>query len=86
MRHVERFLFVAAWLMIPCFVMAQTMRGVEESSSRKTEHGTASLQAAQAAMDDDLLEITIPQPERFYASHKYALVVFPCGQKPARRL
>jgi amidase len=73
MRHMKRFLFVAAWLMFPCFVMAQTMRGVEESSSRKTEHGRASLQAAQAAMDDDLLEITIPRLENFYASHKYTV-------------
>ncbi|HSZ02947.1 MAG TPA: hypothetical protein VK788_25860, partial [Terriglobales bacterium] len=68
---MERLLFVAACLMFPCLVMAQTTKGVEESSSRKTEHGRASLQAQQAAMDDDLLEVTIPQLEKFYASHKY---------------
>ena len=73
MRHMERLLFVAAWLMFPCLVMAQTMKGVEESSSRKTEHGRASLQAAQAAMDDDLLEVTIPRLEKLYASHKYTV-------------
>ncbi len=73
MRHMGRFLFVAAWLMFPCLVMAQTMKGVEESSSRKTAHRRASLQAAQSAMDDDLLEVTIPQLEKFYTSHKYTV-------------
>src|ERR1700677_500387 len=73
MPHTERIFFVAAWLMIPCFVMAQTMRGVKESSSQKTERSRASLQAAQAAMDDDLMEITIPQLEKFYVDHKYTV-------------
>ena len=73
MPHTERIFFVAAWLMIPCFVMAQTMRGVKESSSQKTERSRASLQAAQAAMNDDLMEITIPQLEKFYVDHKYTV-------------
>src|ERR1700723_2067702 len=73
MPHTERIFFVAAWLMIPCFVMAQTMRGVKESSSQKTERSRASLQAAQAAMDDDLMEITIPQLAKFYVDHKYTV-------------
>ena len=73
MRQMERFLFVAAWLMFPSLVMAQTMKGVEVPPSRKTEHGRASLQAAEAAMDDDLLEVTIAQLEKFYASHKYTV-------------
>src|ERR1700723_4726431 len=76
-RHMERFFFVVGWLMFPCFLMAQTMAqmtgGVEASSSRKTDDGRASLQAAQSAMDDDLLEVTIPQLENFYASHKYTV-------------
>jgi amidase len=73
MPYTERIFFVAAWLMIPCFVMAQTMRGVKESSSQKTERSRASLQAAQAAMNDDLMEITIPQLEKFYVDHKYTV-------------
>jgi amidase len=77
MRHMERFFFVVGWLMFPCFLMAQTMAqmtgGVEASSSRNTDDGRASLQAAQSAMDDDLLEVTIPQLEKFYASHKYTV-------------
>ena len=73
MRHMERSLFVAACLMFPCLMMAQAMKGVEESSSRKTERGRAPFQAQQASMDDDLLEVTIPQLEKFYASHKYTV-------------
>ena len=73
MPYTERIFFVAASLMIPCFVMAQTMRGVKESSSQKTERSRASLQAAQAAMNDDLMEITIPQLEKFYVDHKYTV-------------
>src|SRR6202046_2747115 len=75
MGHVERFLVVAAWLMFPCLVSAQTQTtvGVEEPSSRRTERSHASLQAAQPAMDDDLLEVSIPQLENFYASHKYTV-------------
>jgi len=75
MGHVERFLVVAAWLMFPCLVSAQTQTtvGVEEPSSRRTERSHASLQAAQPAMDDDLLEVSIPQLESFYASHKYTV-------------
>jgi amidase len=81
MRHMKQILFLAAWLMIPAFVMAQTMAqtqtmsGVEVSSSRKTEHARATSQAvqAQAAMDDDLMEVTIPELENFYATHKYTV-------------
>jgi hypothetical protein len=73
MPHMGRFPFVASWLMFPRLVMAQTMKGGEESSSRKTEHRRASLQAVQAAIDDDLLEVTIPQLEKFYASRKYTV-------------
>jgi hypothetical protein len=72
-RHIERSLFVVAWLMFPRFVMTQTIRGVEESSTRNADNGRVSLQAEQARMDDDLLEVTIPQLENFYASHKYTV-------------
>ncbi|MGA9482394.1 MAG: amidase [Candidatus Acidiferrales bacterium] len=80
MRHMQRFLFVSACLMFPYFVMAQTIaqtrtiRAVDESSTRKTEHARVSSHAtAKAAMDDDLLEVTIPQLEQFYATHKYTV-------------
>lgn len=79
MRHMKSFLSVAACLMFPCFAMAQTpahtMKAVEDSSTRNTKHARASSQAtAQAAMDDDLLEVTIPQLEKFYATHKYTVM------------
>jgi amidase len=80
MRPMKPFLFVVACLMFPCFLLAQTIAqtqtigGVEGSSSRTSEHARASSQAtAQAAMDDDLLEVTIPQLEKFYATHKYTV-------------
>jgi Asp-tRNA(Asn)/Glu-tRNA(Gln) amidotransferase A subunit family amidase len=71
--HREWSLFVAAWLVLVCVVMAQTVRGGEEPSSRKTEHERAELQAPETAMDADLLEVTIPQLENFYTSHKYTV-------------
>ena len=76
-RHMERLFLVVAWLMFPGLVMAQTtpqtMRGLETSSSRNTEPNHASPQTAPSAMDDDLFEVTIPQLEKFYASHKYTV-------------
>ena len=72
-RRIERFLFVVAWLIFPRFVMTQIIRGVRESSTRNADNGRVSLQAEQARMDDDLLEVTIPQLENFYASHKYTV-------------
>ena len=76
-RHMERLFLVMAWLMFPGLVMAQTapqtMRGFETSSSRNTELSHASPQTAPSAMDDDLFEVTIPQLENFYASHKYTV-------------
>ncbi|MGA7854688.1 MAG: amidase [Candidatus Acidiferrales bacterium] len=78
MRHKKPFLFAAAWLLFPCFAMAQTTpqttNVVEVSSARNTEHARASSEAtAQVAMDHDLLEVTIPQLETFYATHKYTV-------------
>jgi amidase len=78
---MKLFPFTAAWLLVPCFLMAQTMAqtqtmsGVEVSSSRNTEHARATSQAvqAQAAMDDDLMEVTIPELENFYTTHKYTV-------------
>src|SRR5579863_7653708 len=78
-RHKKPFLFAAAWLLFPCFAMAQTTTQttnvVEVSSARHTERARASSQAvqSQSAMDHDLLEVTIPQLENFYATHKYTV-------------
>lgn len=78
MRHMKAFLLVAAWLMLPRFAMAQTIaqttKPADDSSTRKTEDTRASSPAAaQRAMDNDLLEVTIPQLEKFYATHKYTV-------------
>src|SRR5579863_612406 len=81
MRHMKSFFLVAACLVLPCFVSAQTvaqtqtMGRLEESSSQETQHARASLQAAEAQseMDHDLFEVTIPQLENFYATHKYTV-------------
>ena len=70
MRRIEWLLFVATALMVPSLVMAQSTGNVEGPPTRNAEKGSV---PSQAAMDHDLLEVTIPQLERLYAAHKYTV-------------
>jgi amidase len=70
MRRIEWLLFVAASLMVPSLVMAQSTGNVEGPPTRNAEKASV---PSQAAMDHDLLEVTIPQLERLYAAHKYTV-------------